>query len=330
MLFNLGTIAFLVPLVQRGIAVSTPGDTLNAVRERRQISALQRGFAWSVVWSPTAIAPLVVMELIPDISRLRWSLFGIAVFAVILLVGAIEDRIRFRHLAAASQRPAMPVPWRAVWRLTITCLWLFGIATAISWATGDTVIFGLMAACPVILVGWLFVQYARSPEPNPAASTRARLLNLARTGLPRSAAIAVTLAAAGFVGVTAAALVPVAGLATLLRLETIPDFVLLGLLPPVIAALSLTALSPIMLAVFFGSIFGALPVLPVDATLLALSISCGWALSMTLSPFATIVLLIERLSGIPGRILTWRWNGAFSALAMAALLAIFAGWTKGQ
>ncbi|TMV81508.1 hypothetical protein FGG78_24840, partial [Thioclava sp. BHET1] len=44
-LFNLGLVSFLVPLVQRGIASATPGDALNQVRERRQISAILRGFA---------------------------------------------------------------------------------------------------------------------------------------------------------------------------------------------------------------------------------------------------------------------------------------------
>ena len=327
-LFNIGTLSFLVPLVRRGIKAATPGDALNPVRERRQLGAVQRGFAWAVVWSPTAIAPLAVMELIPGISRGRWSLLGLGVFGAMLALGAAEDRLRFRRLRPAAPRASPTVPWRAAGRLALACLWLFGMAAAVVAATGDTVIFGLMVACPLMLVGWLGVQHMGAPAP--WRRTAARLGLIAREGLPRSAAIAVTLAASGFVGVAAAALVPVERLAALLRLEALPDFVLLSLLPPVIVALSLLAVSPIMLAVFFGSLFGALPVLPADPTLLALSISCGWALTMTLSPFATVVLLIERLGGIPGRTLTWGWHAAFSLLAAAALVPIFAALTGGR
>jgi hypothetical protein len=101
-------------------------------------------------------------------------------------------------------------------------------------------------------------------------------------------------------------------------------------LPVAIALLSLLALSPIMMAVFFGSLLGSLPVLPADPTLTALAVSCGWALSMTFSPFATVVLLINRMSGIPPRFLTWRWNLVFTLLAGTALVPVFAFLTSGR
>lgn len=329
-LFNLGTVAFLVPLVQRGIARTTPGDPLNPVRERRQITAVQRGFGWAVIWSPTAIAPLTVMQLIDGVSRLRWSLLGLGVFAVVLAIGRIEDALRFRRLRPTAPRGPAPVPWPALGRLGAACGWLFGLAAGASWLTGDTIVFGLMVACPVMLAGWLAVQQAPAGGPREAlAATCDRLGRIGRDELPRSAALSVTLAASGFVGVLAAALVPVGRVAAALRLDAMPDFLLLGGLPLVILAMSLTALSPITLAVFFGSAFGALPVPPADPTLIALAISCGWALAMMMSPFATLVLLIERVSGIPARTLTWRWNTAFTAVAAAALFAAFAALTGG-
>ncbi|KKL56560.1 hypothetical protein LCGC14_2244210, partial [marine sediment metagenome] len=148
--------------------------------------------------------------------------------------------------------------------------------------------------------------------------------------LPRSAPLAVTLAASGFIGRAGAALVPSAELASLLRLDAMPDFVLLSVLPVVIAMLGLFALSPIMTAIFIGSLFGSLPVLPADPTLLALSISCGWALSMTFSPFATIVLLMQRVGGLAPLTVTWRWNIVFTALAALTLVPFFAVLTGGR
>ena len=73
-----------------------------------------------------------------------------------------------------------------------------------------------------------------------------------------------------------------------------------------------------------------LPELPADATLIAFSISCGWALSMTFSPFATVVLIIARGSGIPAHVLTLRWNLGFTLIATALLFPIFFLMTGGQ
>ena len=128
----------------------------------------------------------------------------------------------------------------------------------------------------------------------------------------------------------AATLIPAEGLARFLGLDAMPDFVFLSLLPVAVAALSLLALSPIMMAVFFGSLIGGLPVLPADPTLIALAISCGWALSMTFSPFATVVLLIDRVGGIAPRRLTWQWNLGFTVLAAFALVPVFALLTGGR
>ena len=126
-----------------------------------------------------------------------------------------------------------------------------------------------------------------------------RLRVVLEDDLPKAAPLAVTLGAAGFTGRAAAALVPPDLLAAATgHLDTVPDFVLLSAMPPDLAVICLLGLSPIMLAVFLGNLFGDAQGMPVDPTLLAPSISCGWALSMTFSPFAAPVLLISRASGI--------------------------------
>jgi len=222
----------------------------------------------------------------------------------------------------------MAFPARSALMFLAACLWLFAIAALAMRLTGDSVVFGLMVACPVMLVGWVALQNGVGHADGRRA-TRARLRVVLAEGLPRSAPVAVTLACSGFIGRAAAALVPAEALAETLRLDSMPDFLLLSAIPPAIAVFSLLGLSPIMMAVFFGSLFGGLDALPADATLIALSISCGWALSMTFSPFATVVLLIARVGAIPPLTQTWRWNLAFSMLAALALVPVFALLTGG-
>ena len=328
-LFNIGVVSFLVPLIQRGIESATPGDALNPIRERRQISALLRGFAWCVIWSPTAIAPLALMELIPGTNRQLWIAIGFCIFLGLLVIGALEDRVRFRAYRPQTKRSVPVFPKMAYFRFLLACAWLFGMSALVMLLSGETVVFGLMVSCPVMLIGWLIVQNLGSAR-DALGATAGRLRTIAFAKLPGAAPVAITLACSGYVGVVAATLIPAEALARFLGLDAMPDFVFLSLLPVAVAALSLLALSPIMMAVFFGSLIGGLPVLPADPTLTALAISCGWALSMTLSPFATVVLLIDRVGGIPPRRLTWQWNFTYTVLAALALVPVFAALTGGR
>src|SRR3546814_3300916 len=43
-------------------------DEIGLVRERRQLSALLRGFAWFLVWAPTAVTQAILPTLIPGVD----------------------------------------------------------------------------------------------------------------------------------------------------------------------------------------------------------------------------------------------------------------------
>ncbi|MEX5728776.1 hypothetical protein Ga0609869_002129 [Rhodovulum iodosum] len=319
-IFNIGVVSFLVPLIQRGIARANTTDGRDAIRERRQISAMLRGFAWSVIWSPTALAPLALMELIPGVDRLRWIGWGLVVFALVLALGWAEERWRFRAYRPTGAIRPLPMPPAAAARFAASCGWLLGLSWIIAELRGESVVFGLMVSCPIMLVGWLVAQNGIGPTGRRA--TAARLREILIDTIPASGPIAVTLAASGFLGRAGAGVVPGDALVAALHLDTMPDWMLLAAIPVVLSLFSLLAFSPIMMAIFFGSLFGGLTEMPADPTLIALAISCGWALSMTFSPFATVVLLIQRISGIPALRLTLGWNVAFTVLS-AALLAVF-------
>ena len=106
-LFNLGIVSLLTPLIKKGVMNERAEPAISALRERRQLTALLRGFSWGVVWSPTAMAPLAVMELIDGISRELWTAYGLICAGAILFVGWLEDSWRFRNI---QRRPASPAP----------------------------------------------------------------------------------------------------------------------------------------------------------------------------------------------------------------------------
>jgi hypothetical protein len=319
-LFNAGIVSFLIPLIRGGIATSTPGDPLNPMRERRQISAMVRGFAWTILWSPTALAPLTLLALLPGVDRGAWHVYGIAIFAVILTLGALEDRLRHRrHRPTAPIRvAAFPAPAAA--RLLLVCLALVGLSSLAMTLTGSGMVLALMIACPVLCLAWITLQNA----PFEAAGRRRTLGRVwqLRADLGQATPLGIVLATAGFMGTTAAALVP-EDLRALEALMQVPQMALLAAIPPFVALLGLVGLNPVMQAVFLGSLFGSKLAIPLDPTLFALAISCGWALSMTVSPLAPVIMLTARISTLSPITLTWRWNLVFSALACAALPLLF-------
>lgn len=311
--FNLGTVSLMAPLIRRA-AEAAPDDPLTPVREQRQLNAVLRGFAWCVVWSPTAVAPLALMGLIEGIDRPRWMVIGFALSCGMLAIGWAEDRWRWRnHTAGALGLPPVvraALPLRAVCRFVGVCAGFMGLTLTIMWASGLGVPASLMAAAPILLVAWLWVQ---------GGGVGDRLSQIAGKGLPASAPAAVTLACSGFVGIAGAALIPAEVWADALGLDTWPAWVFMLAVTLAVTTLSQFALSPIMMAVFFGAILGSLPSLPAEPTLTALAVAAGWSVSTTISPFASGVILLSRITGHPGTRLTYRWNSAFTGLTIVAL-----------
>ncbi|MGD9867350.1 MAG: hypothetical protein AB7U38_05030 [Hyphomicrobiales bacterium] len=337
---NLGTVSLLAPLVLRGVwhgRPRDPADEIGMVRERRQLCALLRGFAWMVIWAPTAIGPAVLLTLIPGIEIHRLVTLGIGVAAVMMMLGWIEDRIRWRslrrRLIAEGRLPAHPplsFPARDFLGVLAVCA-VFSLVTMLcSYAGGVPVVPGLMLAAPFVAFGWVLSQNLAAGPGEAFTIARRRMGEMAAKALPQSAPIAMTLGLSAYIGVPAAALVPAAELAQALGIDRMPQWLFLSILPVLLVMLGHLAVSPIMMAVFFGSVLGAVPHLPTDPTLVALSLGCGWAVSMSATPFASVVLLTAQATGIPSTTLTWRWNGPFAAMTIPVLAGLFWLMTGGR
>lgn len=317
-IFNMSTITLLAPLIHRA-AQAAPDDPLTPVREQRQLNAHLRGFAWSVVWSPTAVAPLALLGLIDGIDRPAWIAIGLCLSCTMMVIGWAEDRYAFRGQTAVALGlpPIEPtaLPREALWRFLTVCAVFAGIAALLIAVAGQGVPAGLMAAAPIVLVLWLRAQRAPIGQ---------RLIAIARQGLPASAPMAVTLAGAGFIGIAGAALLPAEVVAAWIGLDKLPAWLFMLGTTLAVVTLSQLALSPVMMAVFFGAVLGSLPGLPATPTQTALAVAAGWAVSTTISPFASGVIMLSRVTGHPGTRLTYRWNAVYTALTVISLAGAYA------
>ena len=115
-LVNFGAISLLAPLIQRGVTASGAPPDIALIRERRQLTALIRGFSWMVVWSPTSVTQALLATAIAGVQLHGLVLYGLLTSLLMLGVGWSEDRLHWRGLARrvrtdgwkASRPPPLP------------------------------------------------------------------------------------------------------------------------------------------------------------------------------------------------------------------------------
>jgi hypothetical protein len=333
-IINFGAIALLAPLVQRGIRANAGTSGLDAraiIHEQRQLAALLRGMPWVIVWAPTTVTQALLPSVISGIDGPRFLLLGLVVAAVVFVLGAVEDQLRWRRQLRALDGDGLeerevsgPFPWRAFFDLLAVCAGLAGFATAIVMATGVPTVAALMVSAPLMLVVWLMAQHADDPAPIARAALVGRLRHIIAQAIPSQQREVMILGLSGFIGICVAAVAPVDQIADLLRTAGLPAWLLLSLLTVLVFAGAQIGLTPIMTVVVLANVLGAMSELPADPTLLALALAAGWALAMVGGPFSSLILLLSRISGYDTMQIAWKWNLPYSLATIAALTAIFA------
>lgn len=318
--FSVGVASFLIPIFRLGLARSSLPDTASEEAEfRRQIVAMLRGHGGSILWSPTALAPLTLLMILPGIDR--FELFGLGVLFFFLLVPLSLLFTRHRPVTALVPPPpiAPAARRRALWGCAAAALIYMALIAAFAIVFDCEMVLAMMMASPTMLIGWALWQEKGKPQAVGAARIRGILFR----EIPASAPVAVTMAASGFIGRVAGEFVPARFLTDVLHIHALPDPVLLSLIPPLFCVFSLLSLSPIVLVTFFGGLFAGLDPVPADPTLLAVAICCGCTAAITFSPLAPTVLVSQRVSGIPATVLTLKWNLAYTLGFMALLVPFF-------
>ncbi len=315
---NFGAISLMAPLIQN--AARDEAGVIDRPLERRQISALLRGFAWILLWAPTTLTQAVLLTLFTEFSYPRVIALGLATSVVMVGLGFFYDRAEWRH-ATPDTGQSPPFPRAEFGRLVVICGTLILATAALQLGLGQSTALALMFVAPSVTLIWFLSQ--RPPGRAMTAQLVAfwPALTSNAPGLARSA---IALGLSGFIGRLLAEVVPAARLAAELDLSAMPGWLFLALLPVAITLGGQIALSPIILVVFIGQVIQTIPTLPADPTHIVFALSAGWALSMFASPNATATLLISATTKLPPTTLTWSWNLRYGLLCYGVLVAIFA------
>lgn len=316
---NFGAISLMAPLIQS--ATIRADGTVDQDLERRQMSALLRGFAWILLWAPTTLTQTVLLTLFTEIELGKLVVLGLATSVLMMGIGFAYDRFEWRaHTMQRNVQVAPDLPKRAFLRLALVCTVLIGTTAALQIGLGYNTALSLMFVAPSVTVFWFAFQRGEKTALTtqlahfwPALESNAQVLTRA----------AIALGLSGFIGRALAEILPVARLAKDIDLSALPGWLFLAALPVLITLGGQVALSPIIIVVFIGQVVQTFPSLPAAPTHIVFALSAGWAISMFASPNATATLLISATSKIPPTTLTWRWNLKYAAICYAVLVAMF-------
>jgi hypothetical protein len=309
----------MAPLIQS--ATVQDDGTIDRKLERRQMSALLRGFAWILLWAPTTLSQAVLLTLFSDVNLGKIFAIGIATSLVMMAIGLAYDRFEWRDEPRVLKPQEGPtLPRHALARVAFVCGTLIGATMVLRYATGFTTALSLMFVAPSVTLFWFGWERPKGAALIAQLRSFWPALKTDSAGLARSA---IALGLSGFIGRSLAEVLPVATLTQDIDLAAIPGWLFLAALPILITLGGQIALSPIILVVFIGQVVQTFPVLPADPTHIVFALSAGWSISMFASPNATATLLISAATKIPPTTLTWRWNLRYGVICYVVLVAIF-------
>ncbi len=319
---NFAAPSLLAPMVQQGARHAQPEDP--KVVERRQVTALVRGFAWVILWAPTTLTQAVLLDLFSGIDAVKVLALGILTSVLMITLGLGLDRLQWGKPSPPETAAQHDRPMRAYLTLAGICTLLVVGTYTLKFAAGLSVAEALLFAAPFTTVLWLLSQWPDHNRPHRLAKTSA-IIASASPALVRSA---IALGLSGYIGRASVYLLPIQDIASWMDAATISPFLFLAVLPVVITLGGQIALSPIIFVVFLGGVLTELPTYPADPTLTVFALGFGWALSMTAAPNATATLLLSAASGIAPTTLTWRWNGGYAALSYLVFLVLIFALTR--
>jgi hypothetical protein len=324
-LFNIGGLALLVDMTKRANTLEAAGGEQRIVdwRERRMTSAIQRGFAAIVFWSPLGVA---FNMLLTSIQGLVWA--DVAPIGIICTVGFIGLGWLFDRLQSprggATERLYEPRGARAVTAVVGHVMLVSALTGAAEYALGLPFQTVLLIVVPIYGFSWaLFSQLAQFKR----APLRRAIAVLMESGIARFPSYAneiAVFAASGFLGVTLIALVPRATIQSFFTALALPPGILAGLLALTVTVLGFLGINPLITVAILASAVSSVDIPGLSKTALALALAAGWAPTVIASPLNSSMVMTATLIGRKPWQVAVEWNGVFAATALAITVVLLA------
>jgi hypothetical protein len=330
-----GAIELLAAMVMRANTLESAGGSqaIRAIRTRRMLLAIYRGFCVMNCWSPINIMTAVVSTAVPAAPMRLLLPIAFVVAVGMAALGWLEDRLSGARLQTrGGTRPVTTESWMIHTRIVGLILLVMLLSEATAVLFGISVVAGVTLVVPLIAAAWLTVQSWRFAGP-----ARYRLPGLLRRRaerfllrVPSIRAEATVLGASGFMGVAIGNLLPGTGLTPLIA--TLPPLTVPLLIPLLLIATGQLGLNPVAMVALVGAVVPDPSALGLQPAVLAFACMLGWGLGVTMTPMSSSAIITARWAEVSPWTVTSRWNAPFAAsallLAWVAIVAAFVLWPR--
>ena len=327
-ILSYGAIDLLAAMVGRANRAGPAAD--RAVRGRRMLMAINRGFCVMNCWSPLNIMTAVVSTAVPTAPMRVLLPLAFVASVGFMGLGWLEDFLSAPR--GGSEPPATAESWAIHLRIVALVALVMLLAECGSAVMNVSLVAAVTLCVPVVGIGWMLVQ-ARSfiARPGLAGGTLAgralagrALAVLRRRGerywpkVPGFRGEATVLASSGFIGVTIGGILPADAIAPLLG--HLPPIAIPMLVPVLLIATGQIGLNPIAVVALLGAALPDPARLGVPPAALAFGCMLGWGLGVGMTPMSASAITTARWAGVSPFTICTRWNGVYT------LSALLLGW----
>ncbi len=316
-IINIGALNLFGSMIQKGN--NSGPEALRAVREKRMMLALLRGFALTPLLSPLSIAVVVVLSKMPMLSWSDLVPLSFGAGTVIFLLGWLMDR--WQSPPVTSVRGAAP-SLAPLWRFCALVLAITALVFLVSAVLRTSLPIAVLIACPLAAFIWLSLQLRRLGGGLGASRALAMLNRRAGSVFAGQRGEIVMLGASAYLGTLLAAHIDLAALEQLLRLSGLHGPALAVSAMLLVLLLSQLGLNPVIPVTLLLSLMPDPLALGVEPRVLAVAMMFAWSLAMMSSPFTTVLLIVAAFARRPLYRIAWGWNGALLALAVITCVAV--------
>ena len=314
-LLNYGAITLLGSLALAN-AESEPDAEIRAIRTRRMLLAIQRGFVAILPWSPLAFSTAISLTLVPGAAWSKALPLCLGSGAMLFALGWALDTIQKPRRRGP---PVVPPPpeggWSSIAPLLLLLAILISTVTAIHETTGIPITGIVVLLVPTISGIWIWMQ-------DGLAGLGRRTAAYAGHDLLGYSGEIVLLMMAGFIGTLGAALAVPLVEASGFDLSGVPAPLLLAAMVWIVPLTGQLGMNPILSVSIMAPLLPTPAALGVDPAVVVTAITAGWAISGASSPFTATTLMVGHFGGVSARHVGLGWNGLFTLLAMTLL----SGW----
>ena len=329
-ILSYGAIELLAAMVTRANTLEAAGGSLRvqALRTRRMLMAIYRGFCVMNCWNPINLMTAVVSTAVPAAPMRLLLPAAFAVSVGMAALGWLEDRISAARAATRSAvRPETSERWSVHLRIIALVAGIMVLAEAGSDLLRISLVACVTLVVPLAGAAWVAVQsralMLRSRAGLGTVLQRRWVRFLHR--VPNFRGEATVLAGSGFMGVAVGGALSGSGVAPLLA--HLPPIAVPLLVPVLLIATGQIGLNPVAVVALLGAAMPDPAAFGVPPAVLAFACMLGWGLGVGMTPMSASAITTARWARVSPWTVSTAWNAAYTmsvlVLAWVAIAGLF-------